>query len=512
MIIDHFVPRLVLAGVCALLSGCTVLGPDYQRPEVPEFEAWQSASTRLFSGASTANDYQQWWTQLNDPALNVLIDEAMLKNPDVRMAGLRILAAQAQLGIAESLKNPQLTQATAQWLGAGQTQSGHSTSGSSYGAGFNLGWELDFWGKFKRSIEAADANYFATIAQYDDVQVLMIAQVAQLYVTIRTLEAQLQIAHENAQIQERSLEITQRQFKSGNTAELDVQQAKTQYLATLSSIPQLETSLRQSQNALSTILARVPGPLPEMASNTGVIPEGKLALVAEMPADLLRRRPDVRTVERQLAAQSALIGIAESDLYPSITLAGTLGINATGSGHSIFSWGVGPSISWNILDSGRLTNQILVEDAVFQQVHELYRETVFNAAREVDDAAIAYANSNSEIKLLTQTGEAAKRSLEIANTQYREGMADFQRVLDSQRALFSQQAQLVNSRGSHISNLITLYKALGGGWEQGRQRPLVTPEVDKQLRTRDEWVPLLDNKRIGNQAEVEPNAHSPSTH
>ncbi|MFV0595941.1 efflux transporter outer membrane subunit [Shewanella sp.] len=496
MAIDRLFPRLLLGGACALLNGCTVLGPDYQQPDVPEIQTWQNASSQLFSAAPAASDYQQWWSQLNDPALSSLIDEALLKNPDVRIAGLRILEAQAQLGIAESLKNPQLTQATAQWIGAGQTESGNSTSGSSYGAAFNLGWELDFWGKFQRSIESADANYFATIAQYDDVQVLMIAQVAQLYVTIRTLEARLQIAHENAQIQKRSLEITQHQFRSGNTAELDVQQAKTQYLSTLSTIPTLETNLRQSQNALSTLLARAPGPLPEMASNTGVIPQGQLALVTEMPADLLRRRPDVRTAERQLATQSGLIGIAESDLYPSITLAGTLGLNATGSGHSIFSWGVGPSISWNILDSGRLTNQILVEDARFEQLHELYRETVFKAAREVDDAAIAYANSATEITLLTQTGEAASRSLEIANTQYREGMADFQRVLDSQRALFSQQERLVNSRGAHIGNLITLYKALGGGWEQGRQRPLVSSEVDKKFRKRDEWLPHLDNKQF----------------
>ena len=231
---------------------------------------WHPASTG--QQVSSATDYRQWWTRLHDPVLSTLVEEAFIKNPDVRIAGLRILEARAQLGIAESLLGPQATIGTAELLQAGQTRNGHSSSGGSYGAGFNLGWELDFWGKFQRGIEAADANYFATLAQYDDIQVLLAAQVAQLYVSIRTVEARLQIARENARIQQRSLEITERLFKSGNSAELDVQQAKTQYLGTLSGIPQLETSLRQSQNALSTLLARAPGPLPEMNADTGKIP------------------------------------------------------------------------------------------------------------------------------------------------------------------------------------------------------------------------------------------------
>lgn len=493
VVVRHCMRPLLTGGACLLLGACTVLGPDYQAPKIKEIATWHSASEG--QDAARIADYHQWWDQLGDPVLNALIEEVLVKNPDMRIAGLRILEAQAQLGIAESLLGPQATVGTGELLQTGQTRNGHSSSGSRYGAGFNLGWELDFWGKFQRGVESADANYFATLAQYDDVQVLMIAQVAQLYVSIRTVEARLQIAHENARIQQRSLEITERLFKSGNSAELDVQQAKTQYLGTLSGIPQLETSLRQSQNALSTLLARAPGPLPEMRTQTGTLPQGKLALVAEMPADLLRRRPDVRVAERQLAAQSALIGVAESDLYPSITLLGTLGVSATSGSSETFSWAVGPSLSWNLLDQGRLGNQILVQDARFQQLHERYRDTVFKAAREVDDAAVAYANGRDEVALLIQTGAAARRSLDIANTQYREGMADFQRVLDSQRALFNQQERLVNSRGAQMRDLITLYKALGGGWEQGRSRPLVTPEVEAQLRTRADWAPLLDATR-----------------
>ncbi|MGY6037531.1 efflux transporter outer membrane subunit [Aeromonas sp. AE23HZ002T15] len=506
VVVHHAMRPLFAGGACLFLSACTLLGPDYQTPQVTEMASWHSASQG--QAAANAADYRRWWEQLHDPVLSALVEEALRNNPDVRIAGLRILEAQAQLGIAESLLGPQATVGTGEFLQAGQSRDGHSTSGSNYGAGFNLGWELDFWGKFRRGVESADANYFATLAQYDDVQVLMIAQVAQLYVSIRTVEARLQIAHENARLQRRSLEITERLFKSGNSAELDVQQARTQYLGTLSGIPQLQTSLRQSQNALSTLLARTPGPLPEMGAGTGQIPQGTLALVAEMPADLLRRRPDVRVAERQLAAQSALIGVAESELYPSITLLGTLGVSATAGSSGTYSWAVGPSLSWNLLDQGRLGNQVLVQDARFQQLHERYRDTLFKAAREVDDAAIAYANGQDEIALLIQTGAAARRSLDIANTQYREGMADFQRVLDSQRALFSQQERLVNSRGARMRDLITLYKALGGGWEQGRSRPLVTPAVEAQLRQRADWVPLLDKV----QPQPNPSSQKVSTH
>ncbi|WP_230351323.1 efflux transporter outer membrane subunit [Lelliottia sp. WAP21] len=488
----HFRRLLFPGGACLVLNACTTLGPDYKTPQVPELKQWQP-TTKSIATTSPLQNYDQWWVQLNDRTLTGLITEALHKNPDVKIAGLRLLESSAQLGIAESLMGPQAMTGNGEVVTGGQRHDSRYKETTNYGAGFNLGWELDFWGKFRRSIESSDASYFATLAQYDDIQVLIAAQVAQLYVNIRTSEARLQITQNNARIQQRSLDITEKLFLSGNSAELDVQQAKTQYLSTLSGIPQLETTLKQSQNALSVLLARKPGPLPEMASNTGVIPQGNLSMVSEVPADLMRRRPDVRVAEKKLAAQSALIGVAESELYPSISLSGNVGISGrNGNSNSSLSWAAGPTFSWDLLDQGRLGNKVLVEDARFLQLHERYRDVVFQAAREVDDAAIAYANDQVEIDLLTQTGEAAKRSLEIASTQYREGMADFQRVLDSQRALFSQQERLVNSRGAQMRDLITLYKALGGGWEKGRQRSLVDPQADAHLRKRDNWRSLLD--------------------
>jgi len=236
----RFGRSLLAGGACLVLSACTVLGPDYKTPQVPEMNQWQP-TTKGMSSRTSSQNYDQWWIQLNDPTLTALINEALRKNPDVKIAGLRLLESRAQLGIAESLLGPQATIGTGEVITGGQRRDNRYISSTTYGAGFNLGWEIDFWGKFQRGVESADASYFATLAQYDDIQVLMAAQVAQIYVNIRTLEARLDITQSNAKIQRRSLEITEKLFLSGNSAELDVQQAKTQYLSTLSSIPQLET-------------------------------------------------------------------------------------------------------------------------------------------------------------------------------------------------------------------------------------------------------------------------------
>ena len=490
--------RALWAATTLLLSACTTVGPDFKRPEVPRWLSnWMGGSLDELNASRQvprSGQLQQWWHTFNDPVLAALVAEAQRVNPNVRTAGLRIMEARAQLGIAGSTLYPQVQQATSDLLWVGEQRTGaRDTSALTLSAGFQVGWELDFWGKFRRGIEAADAAYFATIAQYDDVQVLMAAQVAAFYVSIRTVEARLVIARDNAAIQKRSLEITERLFKGGSDSELDVQQAKAQYLATLATIPQLEAVLRQTQNALSTLLARAPGPLPEMAAGKDVIPTAELDVIVDMPADLLRRRPDVRTAEMLLAAQSALIGVSVADLYPSISLLGSVGLSATSLGASsrALTWALGPSLVWNVFDHGRLTNTVLVQDARFQQLYEQYQDAVLRAAREVDDAAVGFAKTGEQIVFLADAVVASQRSLDLATLQYREGLTDFQRVLDSQRVLFSQQELLVNTRGSLTQNLISLYKAMGGGWEQGRSRPVVDDATRETMNQRSDWKGIL---------------------
>lgn len=488
----------VAAIASLLLSACTTVGPDFSRPEVPWLAGWHGASTEpAAEEAPKAQRAQteEWWRNFNDPVLDQLVAEAQRLNPGVRTAGLRIMEARAQLGIAGSTLYPQLQQLSGEVVRVGQERSeGPDSSFTAYSTGLNVGWELDFWGKFRRGIEAADAGYFASIAQYDDIQVLVAAQVANLYCSIRTTELRLRIAHENAALQQRSLEITERLFKSGNESELDVQQARALYLSTLATIPELESSLRQTQNALSVLLARPPGPLPEMSAGAEKIPEAGLDLIVDLPADLLRRRPDVRAAEMLLAAQSALIGVSQAELYPSISLLGSVGLSANSRNWSArtLDWLAGPGLVWNVFDHGLLKNQVLVQDARFQQLYQQYQEAVLRAAREVDDAAVAFANSRVEIPLLEQAVQAAQRSLDIATVQYREGLVDFQRVLDSQRTLFSQQERLVTNRGNVSLSLIALYQAMGGGWETSRSRPVVDDPTRALMLERSEWGSLLD--------------------
>lgn len=488
---------MALAGAAAMLGGCTTVGPDFERPRVPWLSGWTGGSLEAIAADPRRprnGSMEAWWRNFDDPVLDQLVAEAQRVNPNVRIAGMRIMEARAQLGIADSTRYPQVQQATGEALGVGEWRSsGRDTHALAGSAALNVSWELDFWGKFRRSIESADAAYLASIAQYDDMQVLMAAQVAGLYCSIRTVELRLRIARENAQLQKRSLEITQLHFRSGNESELDVQQATAQYLGTLSSVPQLEIALRQTQNALSVLLARPPGPLPEMEVGKERIPQAGLDVIVDMPAELLRRRPDVRAAEMQLAAQSALIGVSVADLYPSISLLGSLGLSATSVDGSsrILSGAIGPRLLWNVFDHGRLTNTVLLQDARFQQFYEQYQDTVLRAAREIDDASVGFAKTGEQIALLVDAVKAAKRSLEIADRQYNEGLVDFQRVLDSQRTLFTEQDRLVGSRGSQSQSMVGIYKAMGGGWQAARSRPVLDDATQETMGRRSDWKGIL---------------------
>jgi NodT family efflux transporter outer membrane factor (OMF) lipoprotein len=489
-------PTAVLAALLA--TGCAPVGPNFQRPDAPWLEGWRvelpEPAPTAQPQAAPSERHDEWWRVFEDPALDQVVAAAQRANPSVAIAGARIMEARAQLGVAGSGLYPQLQQVSGHAFGVGQSVSdAPDQTFASYGAAFDIAWEMDFWGKYRRGIEAADANYFASIAQYDDVQVLVAAQAASFYTSIRTFEQRLHITQENAALQKRSLEITERLFSSGNEAELDVQQAKSLYLGTIATIPELESGLRQAQNALNVLLGRPPGPVPEMAAGREQIPEAGLDVIVDLPASLLRRRPDVRSAEMLLAAQSALIGVSQAALYPSIALVGTVGLSATSlsSSSTTLAWSAGPALAWNVFDHGRLQDQVLVQDARFQQLYEAYQDTLLRAARELDDAAVSFAKSRVQADILEQAAQAAKRSLDIATIQYQEGLVDFERVLDSQRTLFSQQERLVTTRSSVSQSLISLYKAMGGGWQAARSRPVLEESVRKAMAERSDWHDLL---------------------
>jgi NodT family efflux transporter outer membrane factor (OMF) lipoprotein len=490
--------RLLLSGVLCL-SACVRLGPDFQTQREPWIEHWSSPALEQSTATQLQPDMRQWWQVFADPTLERLIAEADANNAGLKIAGLRVMEARAQLGIAQSGRYPQLQQARGDVLHTTRKQAGGNDLQSNrfwqYSAGFDIGWELDFWGRFSRAIESADAAYFAAEANHDDVLVLLHAQVATSYFALRTAEARLRIARDNAKLQKRSYEITERLFKSGESDELDLQQAKTQYLGTLSSIPDFESQIMRTRNALAVLIGRPPGAMPELqewAEKEGVIPLIDRAVLQDVPADLLLRRPDIRAAELQIAAQSALIGVAEADLYPSLTLLGSIVWSASSLGGTPNSLALigGPSLQWNIFDYGRIKNNVRVQDARLQQLIVAYQDDVRQAAREADDAASSLVKALERETILRDAAQAARRSLTLANALYREGYTDFQRVLDAQSALSAQQDAYVVNRSNAVNDLIDLYKALGGGWYT--EQPVVDPASRQQMQQRTDWGDLLN--------------------
>ena len=491
--------------VCALgIGGCTQVGPDFEEPEADVNATWEVFDSERIK--TQAPESKEWWQAFNDPVLDNLVEVAFAQNLSLEAAGLRVLEARAQLGIAVGQLYPQQ-----QSIDGGAIYTDRSERGSGSGGGdlsswqYNLnlsaGWELDFWGRFRRGVEAADANLLAFIAAYDSVLVLLIAQVVDTYVVIRAAEQQLDIAHENVKLQQRSYEITDNLFRNGEQSELDRQQALTLLLSTEATIPSLQVTLDQSRNALSTLLGRPPGEIGQLIGQTGVIPEPPTEVGVGIPADLLRRRPDVLQAELQAAAQSARIGVATADLYPSFVLSGSLGLvstSGTSSDSDNLQFVGGPSFSWPIFNYGRLKNNIRVQDARFQQTLVNYENTVLNAAREVEDAITGYVRGQVEQEILARGVAAAKRSTDISMLRYKEGFADYQRVLNAQQSLFGQQNRYINARSNSIRSLTALYRSLGGGWEIRARRGFVDQETLDEMNERTNWGELLEAEAIEN--------------
>lgn len=491
----------VLAAILLALTGCTMVGPDFEEPEADWLDTWDQSLHGLTTEEKEGErpELAFWWTMFNDPVLNQLIELAHQNNRQLRIAALRIFESRALLGIAGSSLYPQVQQITGAISYTDRQNSANPdaiTNGSrtAYNAGFNIAWEMDFWGRFRRSIESADAAFFASVENQRAVQVLINVQVVDLYFSYRVTQARMAIARKNAKIQERSFHIATELYRSGNTSELDLQQAKTQYLSTLSTIPQLERTLIQIRNALAVLLARPPGDLPQFETDKYQLPLIDRTMVTAIPARLLLRRPDIRASVWQVASQSAQIGVAKADFYPSISLLGTLGwsgSNRTSAGTTT-TVGVGPALNWNIFTYGRIENNVRLQDARLQQLIEQYQDAVLQAAAEVDNAAISVVKTAEQLRLLQKTVKSARRALAIANTRYQEGYSDFQRVLDAQRSLFSTTDRLISTRGDNIGAIISLYKGLGGGWSPAETKRLLPPATIDQMKQRVDWGNLLE--------------------
>lgn len=497
----RFAVQLLMVVFLSLLSSaCTKLGPDFTAPDLTTPEKWSITKSDLFRKPSK-DDSTAWWSVFNDKTLTVLIEKAYRQNLTLLAAGLRILEARAQLGVIKGSIYPQVQEMNGDLFTIGTTGPSDNRYYNTASVGFDAAWELDFWGKFRRGIESADANYLASIADYDDLLVSLTAEVARTYVNIRTLQERIKLAAKNGELQKKSLQLVNLQFEAGTVTELDVLQAQTLLTSTLATIPNLRAQLVISKNALAILLGILPHEINQLLPGDGSIPIITTAVAVGLPAEVLRRRPDIRKAEMLAAAQSAQIGIARADLFPSFTLFGSLGWSATDRGgedlgnifdSNAFSYSFGPSFTWNLFHYGRLKNNVRVQDARFQQLLVNYQNVVLNAAREVEDAVQNLDLIVQEASLLKEGVESSQKSTDLSILQYREGLADYQRVLDSTRSLTQKQDQYAQTRGRIAVNIISLYKAVGGGWQIREEGDFVPQEVQREMAARTDWGSMSD--------------------
>jgi outer membrane protein TolC len=537
---------LIASAGLVLSAGCTNLqdwikngfkvGPNYSRPPAPVASEWIDYKDPRVK--SDQPDLSEWWRVFNDPALNNLMETAYRQNLTLRVAGSRILAAQAQRGIAVGNLFPQVQQASASYtrnkLPITTATRFPAQWFQNWAAGFNASWELDFWGRFRRSIEAANAELDASVEDYDDVLVILLADVATNYTQLRTFQERLRVAWLNVVSQYNAYVLAADKYILGATTERDVQQAKQILEQTRALIPQMEAGIRLANNQICILLGIPPRALTELEVETfeaellplkkltderipqlektvreftankekpaaplpGLldamkdpkvaslvkpleprprIPTTKPEVVVGIPADLVRRRPDVRRAERQVAAQSARIGVAEADFYPAFSLNGTIGLAAE---HFNKLWDTpksmtgtfGPSFQWNILNYGRILNSVRVQDARFQELAFTYQNTVLSAGREAEDSITSFLNAQEQTARLADSVTAAARTVEISFDQYRLGAIDFTPVVLFESTQAEQQDALAVSQGNIVLSLIGIYRALGGGWEMRLSR------------------------------------------
>ncbi len=474
--------RLAVLLIVAMLSsaGCTSLrewwhngwkvGPNYLEPPAPVSAHWiDSTDSRIQS--THANDCA-WWTLFRDRTLNSLIEDAYYQNLDLRAAGTRILEARAQRNIAVGNLFPQSQTAIAAY-GHGQisqTMSGlpFSPLFDIWATGFNASWELDFWGRYRRTVEANNADLDASMESYGDTLVMLLAEVARSYVQLRTFEERLDFARRNVTIQKGSTGLAQHRFDQGVASELDVRQARSNLAQTEALIPTLEAGRRQANNRLCILMGM---PAQDLAARlgSGPIPVAPVQVAVGVPADLLRRRPDIRRAERQVAAQSARIGVAQADLYPRLSINGFLGYVSSDIQNLFnpqsFTGVIFPTLQWNVLNYGRIANNIRMQDARLEGVALQYQQAVLTGGREVEDALVAFVQTQQQAARLDESVKEAARSVDLVLIQFQGGVTDFNRVYNTQSTLVTQQDQLASTRGNISLNLIDVYRALGGGWQ-----------------------------------------------
>jgi outer membrane protein TolC len=508
---------LGIMALSLLLHACTMVGPDYEAPPAPALPASWDAD----AAAAHSSEIAQWWQLFEDPALNKLIELGASQNLSVEAAGLRIVQARAALGISDALLFPQLQQINGNATRLYQNEDTFDSAS----IGLDVGWEMDIWGRYARGIESSEATLYATIASYRDVLVSITAEIARNYINYRTAQERMHLSQQNVAIQQRVVEMTQVQYESGNVSELDVQQARTQLYATQGALPGLNIGRLQARNAIAVLLGTLPENIdPLLAleqpaasaaldqrltetvrddvvsteySANSVIPSAPTPQT-RIDSQLVLRRPDLQVAELQARAQSARIGQSEANLYPQFSLFGSIGLSQTVPKGDSFDFddavtaSIGPGLSWNIFQYGRIKNQVRIEDALFQESLSNYNQNVLVAVREVTDAMDAYRNSVEKSEYDFKAVESSVRAFNISASQYNNGLVGYERLLSTVEKMTLREDTYAQTRGNIANQVVTLYKALGGGWEPFSELPVVKPATVEQMRSRTDWGDYLE--------------------
>jgi NodT family efflux transporter outer membrane factor (OMF) lipoprotein len=471
--------RSAASAACVVLLGCALagcaVGPDYRAPQPVTPDGWHaSAPTGVGPATPDASTLASWWTQFEDPMLDRLIEQALAHNLTARQALARVVEARARRGIAAAGFLPTLSASA----GGSRSDSdsrfdgldgrtGSTLRGEIYTAGLDSGWELDLFGGQRRAYEAASAQLGATEADLRDVLVTLLGDVALSYTGVRTAQSRLSYAERNLDAQKELLEITQWRAEAGLVTVLDVEQANRSYEQTRAQIPSLQSSLAQEMNRLAVLTGQAPGALSTMLAERKPIPVAPLEIAVGVPADVLRRRPDIRAAERRLAAQTAQVGVATAALYPSLSLSGSITLQSLSASDVLDGFRserAGLSLSLPLFRGGALRQNVKAQNALLEQSLAGYEATVLAAYEEVENALEAWSHEQQRHAALLTAVDSARRASELALMQYNSGLVDFQTVVSADRELINLEDSLAVSDGEMTSNLIRLYKALGGGW------------------------------------------------
>lgn len=455
-------PGQLLFGLL-LFSACAPVGPNYRAPDPLAPAAWHSEISEEITIHETAS-LARWWNNFDDPTLSALIDKSIAGNLNLQLARARLHEARARLGVANAGEYPDLT-----GNGSASRNRSNSQTQNFYATGFDASWELDIFGGVRRSREAALADLTAGIEDRRDILVSLLAEVATNYLQARTFQGRLRVATENIALQADTLQLADWRQQAGLSDELAVQQARYNLAATRAQLPALRTGLEGCLNRLAVLTGERPGQIHQLLNAPAPLPAPPPEVLVGVPAEALRQRPDLRRAEQQLAAATARIGVATADLYPKFRLSGSIGVETVDSADILAAasraWKFGPSFSWPVFDGGQIRRNIEVQSALQEQKLIQYQSVVLSALEEVENALTTYVEEQRHQAALAEAAEAARAAAGLARDKYLGGLQDFSTVLDAQRSQLSFEDQLAQSQGAICTDLVRLYKALGGGWQ-----------------------------------------------